>query len=600
MVELPQRPKEDRFVPQGSFRALYEEISHLPGVADIPVLFVYAFDPRTRVGPFLVHDRILIPGAIRAVGAALYAAGFRKIRLVLQSWNPRIRPSMARLDGEPIQLLLISSMQIHSAEAYRLIEDAWQLGASRPLILAGGPKAIYQPWDFFGLGPDGSLGADVAVTGEEYVLLELLNRILQERLPGEHLRLAFERARKGGLLEDIPGIVYRADDRPGPPEALVYTGPQRLVQDLDELPLPITPLSLFEPPHGSRQLSLQPLPADQLYKHARILTVLSTRGCRFRCHYCPIPAYNQFSFRTRSPESLIEEIKQVRARSGIRTFFGADDNFFNDRQLVERTFQAMARAEAQGQPFRDAISFSTEATVFDVHKNHDLIPLAREAGLRALWIGVEDITATLVKKGQGPERTKAVFSLLRKAGIAPMAMIIHHDGQPLWSWKSLYGLINQVNFLRRAGALTCQITLLTPSVGSKSYEKIYEEGKVLRTVGGKPVEEYQYDGNHCVATESAHPWVRQLNVFLGYAAFYNPLNFLRALGQVDSFWKSRLQCQTLGMMGILQSAYRMRDWLGRLMFGKIERHTQPPQPRFPLLSIDWLMGTQTLAPALGD
>ena len=34
-------------------------------------------------------------------------------------------------------------MQIHSAAAYRLIRDAWQLGRDRPLIVAGGPKAIY-------------------------------------------------------------------------------------------------------------------------------------------------------------------------------------------------------------------------------------------------------------------------------------------------------------------------------------------------------------------------------------------------------------------------------------------------------------------------
>ena len=50
---------------------------------------------------------------------------------------------------------MVSAMQIHSEPAYRLIRDAWQLGDNRPLILAGGPKAVYEPWDFFGLSPDG-------------------------------------------------------------------------------------------------------------------------------------------------------------------------------------------------------------------------------------------------------------------------------------------------------------------------------------------------------------------------------------------------------------------------------------------------------------
>ncbi len=584
-MELPQRAKDDRFVRPGAFRELCARIARHPGVADIPVLFIYAFDPRTRLGPFYLYDKALIPGAPRAIGAALHAAGFRRLRLVLQSWNPRLRPSWARLDGKVPELLLISSMQIHSKAAVDLICDAWTLGESRPLILGGGPKAIYEPWDFFGLGPDGSQGVDVAVTGEEFVLLELLDRILACRLPGQSLREAFELARRKGLLEDIPGLVYRVDDRPGPPEALVATGPQRLVHDLDELPPAGISLNYFEPPHGGRTLAPAPLPAHRLGKYAKIVTILNTRGCHFRCHYCPIPAYNQFSFRRRSPESLVDEIVYTCSRANIHTFFGADDNFFNDRKVLEETFRTMAQAKVGEKPFRDAVYFSTEATVSDIHKNQDLLPLGREAGLRALWIGVEDLTATLVKKGQGPEKTRNVFQALRQAGIAPMAMLIHHDGQPLWSWKGLYGLINQVNFLRRAGALTCQITLLTPSVGSKSYEKLFEEGKVLRSVGGKPVEDYQYDGNHCIATASNRPWLRQLNVFAGYASFYNPINFLRGLFQVDQFWRARLECQVLGMVGVVESLVRTRDWLKRLILGRIERYQSAPRPPFPILSL---------------
>ena len=155
-------------------------------------------------------DKTLIPGAPRAVGSALYAAGFRNVRLVLQQWNPNIRPSQARFDGKPPEVLMVSAMQIHSAPAYRLIRDAWQLGDDRPLILAGGPKAVYEPWDFFGLSPDGREGADAVVTGEEYVLLELLDRIVEMKRPGDTMRAAFERVRAGGLLDDIPGLVYAA------------------------------------------------------------------------------------------------------------------------------------------------------------------------------------------------------------------------------------------------------------------------------------------------------------------------------------------------------------------------------------------------------
>ncbi len=66
----------------------------------------------------------------------------------------------------------------------------------------------------------------------------------------------------------------------------------------------------------------------------------------------------------------------------------------------------MAKGKVHGKPFRDAIFFGTEATEFDVYKNQDLLPLCREGGLRAIWFGIEDMTAELVKKGQSPEKTK--------------------------------------------------------------------------------------------------------------------------------------------------------------------------------------------------
>ena len=529
-------------------------------------------------------DKTLIPGAPRAVGAALYAAGFRNVRLVLQQWNPNIRPSAARFDGKPPEVLMVSAMQIHSAPAYRLIRDAWQLGDDRPLILAGGPKAVYEPWDFFGLSPDGREGADVVVTGEEYVLLELLDRIVEMKRPGDTMRAAFERVREDGLLEDIPGLVYRPDAPDGPPQYLVNTGVQRLVQDLDELPLPLEAMGLFEPPHGRTTLSPQPVPAEQVGRHAKILAMVTTHGCQFHCPYCPIPGYNQFTFRHRSPERMVEEIAGAAELCGISSFFGTDDNFFSRRETVEGTFTAMARGKVGNKPFRKAITFATEATEFDVFKNQDLLPLARDAGLRGLWLGIEDLTAGLVKKGQTIEKTKTLFKLLLKQGIAPMPMMMHHDGQPLWTWRGLYGLLNQVRFLWRAGAPTCQVTLLTPWVGSQGYEQPFRDGLVLSKVGGQPIEQYQYDGNHCLATSDAYPWRRQVNMLLSYAAFYNPLNLLLALPRFDKVWADRIVFQLLGMVGLAKSIYHSRDWLKRLISGPVEKFAELPRSRFPMMA----------------
>jgi radical SAM superfamily enzyme YgiQ (UPF0313 family) len=587
-VELPTRDKTDRYTQPGEYGRLQSRIRARAKALDIPTLFVYSFDRRTRLGPYLFVDKTLIPGGPVAVGSALRAAGFENTRIVLEQWSPNIRVSKAEVGGRTLEMLFVSSMQIHSASAYRHIRDAWRLGDDRPLVLAGGPKAIYEPWDFFGLSADGREGADVVVTGEDFVVLELLDRLLDHKSPSETMRDAFERCRRAGLLDDIPGLVFRPteDDGHGAPDYLVSTGTQRMVQDLGELPMSHLALDMFEPPHRRHHLSHRPLAADRLRRYGRIMGVVTTRGCKFRCKYCPIPAYNQFGFRYKDPQRVVDEMTAVVKRTGIYEFFGTDDNFFNKRESVEEIFSAMARGTIGRRPFRDAIWFGTEATEFDVHRNMDLLPLARDAGCKAIWFGIEDMTAELVKKGQSPEKTKVVFREMLEHGIAPMPMMMHHDGQPLWSREGLYGLLNQVRFLRKAGAVSFQSTLLTPSPGTKLYEAPFEEGIMIRQVDGVPVEDYQFDGNHTVATSHASPLRRQLNVFAAYAAFYNPLNALRAALTFDSLWTYRMVFQIFGNVGVFVSLKQNFPWLRRLARGPIEKTDEVPRPRFPVVVIE--------------
>ena len=158
-------------------------------------------------------------------------------------------------------LLLVSSMQIHSAACDALIRDACRIDpAARPLIIAGGPKAIYEPWTLLSPNPADPWGADVVVTGEEYVLLNLLEVLLQWRSYGQSLRSAFRAARGAGGLANVPGLTYAAADSPVA-EELVDTGVQRLVDDLDELPDPAVGYRLLEAPSRRQDIAPSPLAA---------------------------------------------------------------------------------------------------------------------------------------------------------------------------------------------------------------------------------------------------------------------------------------------------------------------------------------------------
>ena len=74
-MELLSRSKNDRYTRPGEYLKVEERLRRHPANATIPTLVAYAFDYRTRLGPFLFLDRSLLPAGPRAVAAALHKAG---------------------------------------------------------------------------------------------------------------------------------------------------------------------------------------------------------------------------------------------------------------------------------------------------------------------------------------------------------------------------------------------------------------------------------------------------------------------------------------------------------------------------------------------
>ncbi len=620
-MELPCRARGDELLRPGELAGVRHRLRNVAAKHDLATVIACAFDHRTRMLPFIYADTRMVPAGVRGIGAAMVDTGFTKTRIVLQQWNRNFRPSQMRLDGKIPDIFMVSSMQIHTGQCEALIRDACRIDpAHRPLIIAGGPKVIYEPWDVFSADPADPWGADVAVTGEEYVLLSLLEVLLSVRGDGESMRATFLRARHSTALDGVPGLVYSRGGRHSVAEELVDTGIQRLVGDLDELPDPVLGYGVLESPGGHATLGSAALPAGLVRKHSPIGSLVLTLGCKFACPYCPIPAYNQRQYRTKSGERIAEEIERLYRRYHIRFYFGADDNFFNDKQRTLDIVETLARKVDAGSRPHSKIRWATEATIHDTLQMKDHLPVVRKAGLWGLWLGVEDMTGALVKKGQSVDKTAEAFGLLLGNGIFPIPMMMHHDSQPLYTPGKPYGLLNQARLLRKAGAVYMQVMMLTPSPGSKLYVDTYTSGLAYQSVDGVAVEPRIVDGNYVVASRDPNPWRKQCNLLAAYLYFYNPLRFLIALLRpkskiplVDAETspaasdeqlpprRSKLRrrilrkmkahlgdsaVQLFGMLGLAHTIRYTFAWALRLMRGNIKRHTQVPASRIPMRSVD--------------
>ncbi len=114
------------------------------------------------------------------------------------------------------------------------------------------------------------------------------------------------------------------------------TAERAFTRDLDSLPFP------------RRQL----LPNQEYIRHGRskygysITTVMSTRGCPFRCEFCSNVVFGG-SYRERSPENVVDEIEQALALGYDRISF-ADDVF---TMKPSRVIEICAEIQRRGLQF---------------------------------------------------------------------------------------------------------------------------------------------------------------------------------------------------------------------------------------------------------
>ena len=546
-MELPRRTRGDELLPPGELTRLRERLRISARKHDLSSVIACAFDHRTRMLPFIFADTRMIPAGVRAIGSALADAGFARTRIVLQQWNRHFRPSQMRLDGRIPDLFMVSSMSLHSGPCMDLIRDAHRIDAAqRPLIIAGGPHAVYEPYDLFGADPARPGSADVVVTGEEFVLLSLIEVVLSMRARGESMRSAFFRARDSGALDDVPGLVYARGARDGVPAELVDTGIQRLVGDLDELPHPVHAYRLMEPPGRHATLSARRDAGRgraQAQPHR-----LARADLRLQVRLPVLPDPRLQPAAAPREERRADRGRDVSPQQGVRPSL----LLRRGRQLLQRQgAHARHRRDAGPRGIRRQEAARPGALVHrgdgPRHAADEGAPAARaRGGLPALWLGVEDMTATLIKKGQSADKTTEAFRALARRRHLPDA----DDDAP----RLAAALLARVELwpaepdraLRRAGAVSMQILMLTPAAGSKLLEATYTSGQVFRSVGGRQVRPHMCDGNYVVASHHKRPWQKQLTMLAGYLYFYNPVWLVVALirNRTPLVQEARVSCSS--------------------------------------------------------
>ena len=178
---------------------------------------------------------------------------------------------------------------------------------------------------------------------------------------------------KNKPLDEIKGLYYRDDNH-----KILYTGENTYIRDLDSLPFPARDLL---PQHKYKLGTLE--------GRKNFTSILTMRGCPWHCIFCASDKLNTTLVSKRSPDDVIEEIKQVVNEYGIRHFLFMDDVltlYFKDhlKIICEKLIEENIKITFEG---------STRANLI----KEDQVKLMVEAGLIRLSFGLETVDSEMRK-----------------------------------------------------------------------------------------------------------------------------------------------------------------------------------------------------------
>ena len=367
-----------------------------------------------------VYDRLLLPRLGLPLMASMLTEVGHDVRAYCETLAPVDLDDLLGAD-----LVGISSTTATAPAAYRLAD--FLSTASVPVVL-GGPHVSFRA--------DEALGhACYVVRGEGQQTICELVTCLEEGRP----------------LGEVQGLSFSGDD--GEPHHNPAR-PRCTQEDFERLPIP--DLSLIA---GSRRMNMKPL--------------MTQWGCPFDCEFCSVVAMFSRAVRHRRIDQVLAELDGLGAD---RVFF-YDDNFVVNKA---RTTELLCSMRATGltpiwsaQVRADAARCSLSRPEVD----HEFLTLMRQAGCQLVMIGIEAITdegLAQIGKHQSVTAVEQAVEAFHDHDIAVHGMFV--AGLDTDTASSAPAT---ADFARRLGIDTFQLMVETPSPGTKLWDRITSEGRLL-------------------------------------------------------------------------------------------------------------------------
>jgi len=275
---------------------------------------------------------------------------------------------------------------------------------------------------------------DVIVRGEgEHSVLELANNVNKKK-----------------NLKEIAGLTFRNSGQ------VVSTPDAPLIGSIDALPIPNRDLIGAE--YTSEIFGIK-------VATKRFTSIISSRGCPFRCSFCGCRKFARGIWRPRTVESLMKEFQLLYSK-GFRQFLFVDDNFTLNLRRVVKLCRQLRKEKLD-------IEWYCDSRVDNC--NYDTFREMVKAGCRLLYLGVESANQRILNyfnKGITPDQTRRAVKSARKAGmdIIVGSFIV---GAPDETRREIQ---NTLNFAHELDIDIPQLNILNAFPGTDSWNDLVAKG----------------------------------------------------------------------------------------------------------------------------
>ncbi|MGC8775376.1 MAG: B12-binding domain-containing radical SAM protein [Chlorobaculum sp.] len=224
-------------------------------------------------------------------------------------------------------------------------------------------------------------------------------------------------------------------------------------------------------------LGCTPVPEWKLLdmKQYASMAIQFSRGCPYRCDFCNVTALFGHKIRTKTSSQIIAELEGLRRHGWQDSVFFVDDNFIAHRAYLKKE---LLPALIEWRKTKGATNkFYTECSI-NLADDAELMELMVDAGFNQVFIGIETPEVTALQAcGKQHNTSRDMLDNIRKiqnAGIEVQGgFIVGFDSDT----PSIFQ--KQIEFIQKSGIVTAMVGILQALPGTKLYERLKNEGRLL-------------------------------------------------------------------------------------------------------------------------